>query len=60
MKEKKIVLILVLVFALMMGAAGVLYSRLGGMVTMDQLSAADEASVPAGETQQEKPKPQIL
>lgn len=55
MKEKKIVLILVLVFALMMGAAGVLYSRLGGMVAMDQLSAADEASVPAGETQQEEP-----
>lgn len=54
MKEKKIVLILILVFAVMMGAAGVLYSRLGGMAATDQLSAVDEVSVPASEEKQEE------
>lgn len=54
MKEKKIVLILILVFIVMMGAAGVLYSRLGGTVNTDQLSAADKASVSAAEEKQEE------
>ena len=43
MKEKKVVLILALVFVLMLGAAGALYTRLGQMTAVDQLSIAQEA-----------------
>ena len=63
MKEKKVVLILVLAFVLMLGAAGALYTRLGQMTAVDQLSIAEEtpeqkpeeapAAAPAEEPAQE-------
>ena len=59
MKEKKVVLILMLAFVLMLGAAGALYTRLGQMTAVDQLSVMQEApeQKPAQEPAEEPSAP---
>ncbi|MBR6677586.1 MAG: TlpA family protein disulfide reductase [Oscillospiraceae bacterium] len=51
MKNKRILLILVLVFALLIGGASVLYSRLSNTVKSDQLAQTEDA--PAAENTEE-------
>ena len=50
MKNKKTVFWLLLVFALLLGGASVLYSRLGAGLEAQQLASSDEAEPENGET----------
>lgn len=50
MKNKKTVFWLLLVFALLLGGASVLYSRLGAGLEAQQLASSDEAEPEDGET----------
>ena len=52
MKNKRILIILVLVFALLLGGASVLYSRLSNSVESEQLAQTEDA--PAAENTEEK------
>lgn len=52
MKNKRILIILVLVFALLLGGASVLYSRLSNSVESEQLAQTEDA--PAAENAEEK------
>jgi len=47
MKNKKTLLMLVLVFVLLLGGAGVLYNRLGGALAPDQLAVQQESAADA-------------